>query len=336
MVLVKSLAGVRVLPKPVFAEQSDNYILSPEQIKFYEDNGFLVIKELIDFTSLYSYKQRFIQMCKGIVPVGNVRVIKEPTLVAQNLKPEEYINKIQELLYDDVFIQYGEHPRLLSVLAQFIGDDITAVNSMFINKPPGASRHPPHQDTLIGDDITAVNSMFINKPPGASRHPPHQVHTLIGDDITAVNSMFINKPPGASRHPPHQDLFYFPFRPAEKIIGAWTAVDHVTVENGCLYAVPGSHKAGILYQHQGKKDALKLYHGVDEEEIAPLDQRVHLEMSPGDTVFLHPYLLHGSGPNVSKYIDLRGTVQEHLAKEVEAHTVKMGFGELSYIVSIHL
>lgn len=288
MVLVKSLAGVRVLPKPVFAEQSDNYILSPEQIKFYEDNGFLVIKELIDFTSLYSYKQRFIQMCKGIVPVGNVRVIKEPTLVAQNLKPEEYINKIQELLYDDVFIQYGEHPRLLSVLAQFIGDDITAVNSMFINKPPGASRHPPHQD-----------------------------------------------------------LFYFPFRPAEKIIGAWTAVDHVTVENGCLYAVPGSHKAGVLYQHQGKKDALKLYHGVDEEAIAPLDQRVHLEMSPGDTVFLHPYLLHGSGPNVSKnyrkaitfhfanssceYIDLRGTVQEHLAKEVEAHTVKMGFGELSYI-----
>lgn len=288
MVLVKSLPGVRVLPKPVFAEQSDNYILSPEQIKFYEDNGFLVIKELIDFTSLYSYKQRFIQMCKGIVPVGNVRVIKEPTLVAQNLKPEEYINKIQELLYDDVFIQYGEHPRLLSVLSQFIGDDITAVNSMFINKPPGASRHPPHQD-----------------------------------------------------------LFYFPFRPAEKIIGAWTAVDHVTVENGCLYAVPGSHKAGVLYQHQGKKDALKLYHGVDEEAIAPLDQRVHLEMSPGDTVFLHPYLLHGSGPNVSKnyrkaitfhfanssceYIDLRGTVQEHLAKEVEAHTVKMGFGELSYI-----
>lgn len=288
MVLVKSLAGVRVLPKPVFAEQSDNYILSPEQIKFYEDNGFLVIKELIDFTSLYSYKQRFLQMCKGIVPVGNVRVIKEPTLVAQNLKPEEYINKIQELLYDDVFIQYGEHPRLLAVLSQFIGDDITAVNSMFINKPPGASRHPPHQD-----------------------------------------------------------LFYFPFRPAEKIIGAWTAVDHVTVENGCLYAVPGSHKAAVLYQHQGKKDALKLYHGVDEEEIAPLDQRVHLEMSPGDTVFLHPYLLHGSGPNVSKnyrkaitfhfanssceYIDLRGTVQEHLAKEVEAHTVKMGFGELSYI-----
>ncbi|KAJ8708252.1 hypothetical protein PYW07_010377 [Mythimna separata] len=287
MVRVNSLAGVRALPKPVFAEPSDNYILSPEQIKFYDDNGFLVIKELIDFTSLYSYKQRFIQICKGIVPAGNVRVVKEPTLVKQNLKPEDYINKIQELLYDDVFITYGEHPKILSVLSQFIGDDITAVNSMFINKPPGSSRHPPHQD-----------------------------------------------------------LFYFPFRPAEKIIGAWTAIDHVNIENGCLYAVPGSHKAKELYQHQGKTDALKMYHGVDEESIAPLDKRVHLEMSPGDTVFLHPYLLHGSGPNVSKnyrkaitfhfanssceYIDLKGTVQEHLAKEVTEQAAKMGIDNISY------
>uniref|UniRef100_A0A2A4K8H1 phytanoyl-CoA dioxygenase n=1 Tax=Heliothis virescens TaxID=7102 RepID=A0A2A4K8H1_HELVI len=288
MVRVNTLAGVRVLPKPVLAEASDNYILSPEQIKFYEDNGFLVIKELIDFTSLYSYKQRFLQICKGIVPPGNVRVIKEPSLIKKNLPPEDHINKIQELLYDDVFVTYGEHPRMLSVLSQFIGDDITAVNSMFINKPPGSSRHPPHQD-----------------------------------------------------------LFYFPFRPAEKIIGAWTAVDHVNVENGCLYAVPGSHKAKTLYDHAGKKDALKMYHGVDEEDIAPSDKRVHLEMSPGDTVFLHPYLLHGSGPNVSKnyrkaitfhfanstceYIDLRGTVQEHLAKEVEAQAEKLGLKGLNYI-----
>lgn len=288
MVRVNSLAGVRGLPKPVSAEASDNYILSPEQIKFYEDNGFLVIKELIDFTSLYSYKQRFLQICKGIVPPGNVRVVKEPSLIKKNLPPEDYINKIQELLYDDVFITYGEHPRMLSVLSQFIGEDITAVNSMFINKPPGSSRHPPHQD-----------------------------------------------------------LFYFPFRPAEKIIGAWTAVDHVNQENGCLYAVPGSHKAKILYDHAGKKDALKMYHGVDEEDIAPLDKRVYLEMSPGDTVFLHPYLLHGSGPNVSKnyrkaitfhfanssceYIDLRGTVQEHLAKEVEEQAAKSGFKGLNYV-----
>ena len=29
-------------------------------------------------------------------------------------------------------------------------------------------------------------------------------------------------------------------------------------------------------------------------------ERVHLEMAPGDTVFFHPLLLHGSGRNRSK------------------------------------
>lgn len=286
MVLVKSLAGVKVLPKAVVAEGLDTYILSPEQKKFYEDNGYLVIKELINFTDLYNYKQRFLQICKGIVPVGNVRVVKEPSLVKENAKPEDYINKIQELLYDDVFSTYAEHPRILSILTQ-----------------------------------------------------------IIGEDITAVNSMFINKPPGSSRHPPHQDLFYFPFRPADKIIGVWTAIDHVNLENGCLYAIPGSHKKKELYAHGGKKDTLKLYHGVDET-LAPSDTWVHLEMAPGDTVFLHPYLLHGSGPNVSKnyrkaitfhfansfchYIDIAGTVQEEMAKGFEYYNEKKGM-KLSYV-----
>lgn len=46
-------------------------------------------------------------MCKGIVPVGNVRVIKEPTLVAQNLKPEEYINKVRISLFNVNDNRYG-------------------------------------------------------------------------------------------------------------------------------------------------------------------------------------------------------------------------------------
>lgn len=39
--------------------------------------------------------------------------------------------------------------------------------------------------------------------------------------------MFINKPPnmgGSSRHPFHQDLAYFPFRPANRIVAAWASL----------------------------------------------------------------------------------------------------------------
>ena len=38
-----------------------------------------------------------------------------------------------------------------------------------------------------------------------------------------------------------------------------------------------------------------MYHGIrDYDPNAP---RVHLEMGPGDTVFFHPLLIHGSGMN---------------------------------------
>ena len=52
----------------------------------------------------------------------------------------------------------------------------------------------------------------------------------------------------SSRHPMHQDLHYFPFRPADRIVCAWTAMEKVHRDNGCLVVVPGSHK-GSLREH---------------------------------------------------------------------------------------
>ncbi|XP_013191901.2 phytanoyl-CoA dioxygenase, peroxisomal-like [Amyelois transitella] len=273
----------RVIPKNVFAELPQTYKVSKEQFRFYDENGFLVIKELIDFESLYSYKKRFVQVCNGLVDKGSMTIVKEPSLVDKQRKPEDYVNKLNDVLYDDVFATYVEHPRLLHVLSQFIGDEITAVNSMMINKPPGTDRHPPHQD-----------------------------------------------------------LFYFPFRPADKIIAAWTAIDHVDFQNGCLYVIPGSHKEKKIYEHGNVGISKKLYHGIIKEDaVAPAAKRVQLEMSPGDTVFFHPLLVHGSGANVSKnyrksmtchfasgdcyYIDVKGTIQEELAKEIVGEAKRRGF-----------
>ena len=61
-------------------------------------------------------------------------------------------------------------------------------------------------------------------------------------------------------------------------------------------------------------------------------ERVPLHMEKGDTVFFHPLLIHGSGTNFSgrfrkaischystsdcHYIDVTGTTQENIAKEV--------------------
>ncbi len=50
----------------------------------------------------------------------------------------------------------------------------------------------------------------------------------------------------SSRHPLHQDLHYFPFRPEHRIVCAWTAMQTVNRENGCLVVIPGTHKGELL------------------------------------------------------------------------------------------
>ncbi|XP_052744037.1 probable phytanoyl-CoA dioxygenase isoform X1 [Bicyclus anynana] len=267
------------------SEMVDTYNLSADQRRFYEDNGYLVIKKLIDFTCLYGCKQRFIKICKGVVDRGGMTIVKEPSLAAQGAKGEDLINKISEIHFDDVFATYTEHPRLLHVLAQ-----------------------------------------------------------LIGEPMRVINSMLINKPPGSVRHPPHQDLYYFPFRPAEKITAAWTAIDDVTVENGCLYVIPGSHKRNFIYPHGNLPDSNKLYHGILEPAVSE-EPRAQLEMSPGDTVLFHPLIVHGSGPNTTKgyrkaltahyahegchYVDARDSVQQPIVLEIEAESRRRGF-QLSF------
>lgn len=68
----------------------------------------------------------------------------------------------------------------------------------------------------------------------------------------AVHTMLINKPPDpglkTSRHPLHQDLHYFPFRPADRIVCSWTAMEKINRANGCLVVLPGTHQ-GELKQH---------------------------------------------------------------------------------------
>lgn len=79
------------------------------------------------------------------------------------------------------------------------------------------------------------------------------VKDLIGTptcNLMSMNTMLINKPPDSgnltSRHPMHQDLHYFPFRPADNICCAWTAMEWIHRGNGCLVVVPGTHKGELL------------------------------------------------------------------------------------------
>jgi phytanoyl-CoA hydroxylase len=123
------------------------------------------------------------------------------------------------------------------------------------------------------------------------------VESLLGPDLQSIHCMLINKPPGVDgRHPLHQDLVYFPFRPAEAVLGTWTALQPVNRENGCLVVVPGTHR-GPLLEHQNVDWEYVNAGYFGAKGAGAQLERVHVECEPGDTILFHSLLLHGSGQN---------------------------------------
>jgi len=133
---------------------------------------------------------------------------------------------------------------------------------------------------------------------------------LVGPVLDSLSTNLFNKPPDVdSRHPLHQDLRYFALRPASGIVGTWTAMGPCTRENGCLAVIPGSH-CGELAEHDNP-DWDQVNFGFFAAQGVDIASRVHIEMEPGDTLFFHPLLIHGSGRKRSA--DFRRSISVHYA-----------------------
>ena len=91
---------------------------------------------------------------------------------------------------------------------------------------------------------------------------------------------------------------YWPIQPLATCT-AWVAIDHSTVENGCLRIVPGSHTGEHYYQHsKSDRENLVLNQHVDDP-TAELESAIDLELEPGQFSLHDVYMIHGSNPNTS-------------------------------------
>ena len=63
---------------------------------------------------------------------------------------------------------------------------------------------------------------------------------------TPVQSMYICKPPRLGAEvAPHQDACFLRTEPMRSVAGCWLALERAGVDNGCLWAVPGSHRREV-------------------------------------------------------------------------------------------
>ncbi|MGI9417943.1 MAG: phytanoyl-CoA dioxygenase family protein [Geminicoccaceae bacterium] len=122
---------------------------------------------------------------------------------------------------------------------------------------------------------------------------------LVGGDIVLWGSGYFGKPAGVGKETPwHQDGEYWPIKPLATIT-AWVALDAATSENGCLRVIPGSHRAGRLFEH-GRDDGDHLtLNQVLGGDVFDEAEAVDVTLGPGEISLHDVYMIHGSLPNRS-------------------------------------
>jgi phytanoyl-CoA hydroxylase len=116
-------------------------------------------------------------------------------------------------------------------------------------------------------DAVLLQSMYIFKQP------------FIGGEVTA-----------------HQDHTFLWTEP-QSVTGFWFALEDATIENGCMWATPGSHRepARKRFRREGTGTTFDV---LDERPLA-VDAEVPLVAPKGTCIVLHGQLVHRSGANRS-------------------------------------
>lgn len=162
--------------------------------------------------------------------------------------------------------------------------------------------HFPHKLSQVMYDVLALPAIV------------EVLTSVIGPNVKCMQSMLFIKASGKPGQAWHQDEFYIPTRD-RSLTGAWIAMDDATVENGCLWVIPGSHRHGVLWpQHQQRDKRFDC--GGEATQFPYTDaDAVPVEVKKGSIVFFNGYLLHRSLPNYARSGYRRALVNHYMSAE---------------------
>lgn len=137
---------------------------------------------------------------------------------------------------------------------------------------------------------------------------------IIGPDVKCMQSMLFIKSSGKPGQAWHQDEDFIPTRD-RSLTGAWIALDDATVDNGCLWVIPGSHSHGVLWEMERQDDPR--FDCSDTSVGFPYtdEDAVPVEIKAGSVVFFNGYTLHRSLPNVTESGFRRALVYHYMSAQ---------------------
>ena len=133
-----------------------------------------------------------------------------------------------------------------------------------------------------------LSSLFFYKYPPPRPTLVHRVKAILG--AASDEAKFVDW---------HQDLKYWGLDPAYAIT-AWIALDDSDVENGCMRAIPESHRQGIVEHTTSseKGNLLNRNQAIQKDRIDE-SKAVNFVLRAGQASLHHGELFHASNPNRS-------------------------------------
>jgi phytanoyl-CoA hydroxylase len=242
--------------------------ITADQLTQYQRDGYLVLENFVPAAKCDRLRERAEQLVKDFDPAEAISIF---TTHEQSRVTDDYFldsgDKIRFFFEENAFLPDGSLRQQKEKSINKIGHALHDLDPAFQT----FSRTPELKDlarALEVENPLLLQSMYIYKQPN------------IGGEVIC-----------------HQDCTFI-FTEPMSMAGLWFALEDATVENGCLWAIPGGHELGLKSRWVRAPEGGMRFDVFDESPW-PEERLIPLEVTKGTLIVLHGLLPHKSLENKS-------------------------------------
>ena len=236
----------------------------------FERDGFVVVPDFVSATACDELRARANELVDEFEPTEETKSIFSTR--EQTRTSDDYFlssgDKIRFFFEEEAFDDQGRLRQATARSINKIGHAMHDLDAVFERFSHTQALDAVARDVAGMRQPLVLQSMYIFKQPH------------IGGEVTL--------------HTDHTFLWTDP----PSVVGFWFALEDATVENGCMWAVPGAHREPPRKRFRLDGRGGTTFDVLDPDEY-PTDGEVPIEAAKGTLVLLHGLLPHRSGPNRS-------------------------------------